>query len=50
LKSTPLIDYRMRWCRDIEEALSIQITLGDDRAVLATYVGGRLAFRRGGTP
>jgi len=46
LKSTPLIDYRMRHCGSLEEALSIQMTMADDRAVLATYVAGRLAHSR----
>ncbi len=46
LKSTPVIEHRMRYCKDIEEALFIQMTMGDDRAVLATYVAGRLAYRR----
>ena len=46
LKSTPIIDHRMRHCRDLEEALFIQITLGDDRAVRATYVAGALAHSR----
>jgi guanine deaminase len=46
LKSTPVIEYRMRHCEDLEEALFIQMTIGDDRAVLATYVAGRLAYSR----
>jgi guanine deaminase len=46
LRSTPVIDYRMRFCKDLEEALFIQMTLGDDRAVLATYIAGRLAYSR----
>jgi guanine deaminase len=46
LKSTPIIEYRMRYCKDLEEALFIQMTMGDDRAVLATYVAGRLAYSR----
>jgi len=46
LKSTPIIEYRMRYCADLQEALFVQMTMGDDRAVLATYVGGRLAYRR----
>ncbi len=46
LKSTPVIEYRMRYCKDLEEALFIQMTMGDDRAVLATYVAGRLAYSR----
>jgi guanine deaminase len=47
LKSTPLIEFRMRHCDSLEEALFIQMTLGDDRAIEATYVAGRLASRRG---
>ena len=46
LKSTPVIDYRMRFCEDVEEALFIQMTMGDDRAVLATYIAGQLAYGR----
>ena len=40
MKSTPLIEYRMGFAKDIHEALFIQMTLGDDRAVQATYVAG----------
>lgn len=47
LRSTPLIDYRMQFARDVEEALFIQMMLGDDRAVQATYIAGRPAYRRG---
>jgi guanine deaminase len=46
LKSTAIIEYRMRYCEDLAEALFVQMTLGDDRAVLATYVAGRLAYSR----
>ncbi|HEU5136217.1 MAG TPA: guanine deaminase [Steroidobacteraceae bacterium] len=46
LKSTPIIDHRMRYCSDFEEALFIQMTLGDDRAVMATYIAGKLAYHR----
>jgi guanine deaminase len=46
LKSTPLIDFRMRHCRDIHEVLFTQMTMGDDRAVLATYIAGHLAYQR----
>jgi guanine deaminase len=46
LKSTPLIAGRMRRCRDLAEALFVQMTLGDERAVRATYVAGRLAYDR----
>jgi guanine deaminase len=46
LKSTPLIEYRMRHTADLEEALFVQMTLGDDRAVRATYAGGRKVYAR----
>ncbi len=46
LKSTPAIEYRMRACEDIEEALFIQMTMGDDRAVKETYIAGKLAYSR----
>lgn len=46
MKSTPLIDYRMQFAKDFEEALFIQMMLGDDRAVQATYVAGRLVYSR----
>ncbi|HET9761899.1 MAG TPA: guanine deaminase [Casimicrobiaceae bacterium] len=46
LKSTPLIEYRMRHAADLEEALGVQMALGDDRAVLATYAGGRKLYDR----
>ena len=41
LKSTPLIEFRMRNCESLEEALFIQMTLSDDRAVKSTYIAGR---------
>lgn len=44
MKSTPIIDYRMQFVNDIHEALFVQMTLGDDRAVQATYVGGQLRY------
>jgi len=46
LKSTPLIDFRMKHCKNIEEALFIQMTLGDDRATKAVYVAGALAYQK----
>jgi guanine deaminase len=46
MRSTPLIDFRMKQARDLAEQLFIQMTLGDDRAVQATYVAGRLAYTR----
>lgn len=46
LKSTPLINFRMNHCKNIEEALFIQMTMGDDRATKAVYVAGSLAFEK----
>lgn len=46
MRSTPIIDYRMRFVEDIHEALFVQMTLGDDRAVQATYVAGELRYQR----
>jgi guanine deaminase len=47
MKSTPIIKYRMEFAKDLDEALFIQMTLGDDRAVQATYVGGQLRYYKG---
>ncbi|MGO4502448.1 guanine deaminase [Dyella sp. 2YAF14] len=46
MKSTPIIEYRMQFAKDIHEALFIQMTLGDDRAVQATYVAGQLRYEQ----
>jgi guanine deaminase len=46
MKSTPIIEYRMQFAQDFAEALFIQMTLGDDRAVQATYVAGELRYSR----
>jgi guanine deaminase len=48
LKSTPLIAFRMKHAADLDEALFVQMTLGDDRAVRATYVAGKRAYSRPG--
>jgi len=40
----------MRDARDVDEALGVQMALGDDRAVRATYVAGRLAWDRDAPP
>ncbi len=45
-KATPLLAFRTARARSFEEVLFILITLGDDRAVRATYVAGALAHRR----
>jgi guanine deaminase len=49
LKSTPIIDYRMKYCKSFEESLFIQMTLGDDRATRATYIAGELVYDRNRT-
>jgi len=41
--ATPLLAFRNRRSRSIAETLAFLTTLGDDRAVRATYVAGRLA-------
>jgi guanine deaminase len=46
LKSQPVIAHRMRTADNIWDALFIQMILADDRAVRATYVGGRKAYER----
>jgi guanine deaminase len=46
LKSTPLIDFRMMHASGLDEALFVQMTLGDDRAVRATYVAGKRVYAR----
>ena len=46
LKSTPLIEYRMRQVENLDEALFVQMALADDRAVRATYVAGRRVYQR----
>ncbi|TFL14590.1 guanine deaminase [Pusillimonas caeni] len=46
LKSTPLIDFRMKHCQDINEALFVQMIMADDRATKAVYIKGRLAYSR----
>jgi len=46
LRSTPLIEQRMRHAEDLRDTLCVQMTLGDDRAVRATYVAGSLAYER----
>jgi guanine deaminase len=47
MKSTPIIKYRMEFAKDLNEALFIQMTLGDDRAVQATYIAGELKYYAG---
>ena len=42
-KATPLLAFREARSRSLEETLFALMTLGDDRAVRATYVAGKLA-------
>ena len=44
--ATPLLAFRNARVQSLEELLFVLMTLGDDRAVRATYVGGRLAHAR----
>ncbi len=43
---TPLLAFRTAYCRDLTETLSVLMTLGDDRAVRATYVAGVPVYDR----
>jgi guanine deaminase len=40
MKSTPLIDFRMNRCESFEEALFVQMTMADDRAIACCFIGG----------
>ena len=44
--ATPLMDFRAGYCASIEELLFMLMTLGDDRAVRATYVAGCCVYDR----
>ena len=46
MRSTPIIDYRMNQAKDFAETLFIQMIMGDDRAVRATYIAGKLMYER----
>lgn len=46
MKSTPIIEYRMKYAKDLNEMLFVLMTLGDDRTVQATYVAGELLYSR----
>ena len=45
-KATPLMTFRNERVQSIEEQLAVLMTLGDDRAVRATYVAGNCAHKR----
>ena len=44
--ATPLLSYRLKQSRSLEETLFVLMTLGDDRAVLQTYAAGRRVHER----
>jgi guanine deaminase len=44
--ATPLLAFRNARSQTIEETLFVLMTLGDDRAVRATYMAGPLAHPR----
>ncbi len=51
LQATPLMRDRMAFCESLEERLFVLMTLGDDRAIRATWVNGVcLHDRDGGEP
>lgn len=45
-KATPLLAYRSKRARSIEELMGVLATMGDDRAVRATYVAGKPTYVR----
>ncbi len=46
LRSTPLISWRMDRVESLAEALFVQMTMADDRAVLETWAAGQPVYRR----
>jgi guanine deaminase len=40
MKSTPIIEFRMQHCQSLEEALFVQVTMADERAVRDRLVAG----------
>lgn len=45
-KATPLLAFRSAYCDGIEDLLFMLMTLGDDRCVAATYIGGECVYNR----
>lgn len=41
--ATPILKFRQKRSRSIEETLFVLMTMGDDRAVRVTYVAGKPA-------
>ncbi|MFT7462130.1 MAG: guanine deaminase [Pseudohongiellaceae bacterium] len=48
LHSTAILKRRMSFCESLEERLFVLMTMGDDRATLATYVSGKLVYQPSG--
>jgi guanine deaminase len=46
LKATPLLDFRSGFSADVWDRLFVLMTLGDDRAVRATFVAGERVYDR----
>ncbi len=44
--ATPIMEYRMKYASNQDEALFVMMTLGDDRAVSTTYVAGEKVYSR----
>ena len=44
-RATPAMAHRMEVARDLEEELFVLMTMGDDRAVRQTYIGGKPALK-----
>ncbi len=45
-KATPLLDSRLALSKSIEESLFVFMTIGDDRAIQATYSAGKCVHKR----
>jgi guanine deaminase len=45
-RCTPLMDFRMRHCKDLFEELFVFAMLGDDRAIRSTYAAGQCVHTR----
>ena len=50
LHATPLMQFRMQQCRNLEEQLFVLMSLGDDRTVCETYVMGERQYQRDPSP
>ena len=46
LKATPVLEYRLKYAKDLDELLFVLMTLGDDRTACATYVAGEQVYSR----